>query len=374
MNPPAAGHDEFFMAEALREASKGQYSSHPNPNVGCVIVRDGEIVARGFHARAGGPHAEIVALEQLPGRAARGCTVYVTLEPCSHTGRTPPCADALVQAEPRRVVVAMQDPNPRVAGRGIERLRAAGIEVETGLLEAEARRMHAAFVKRMEQGLPWLRVKMAMSLDGRTALHNGLSQWITGPEARRDVQFLRARASAVLSSARTVIDDDASLNVRLSSDELGQSIPVRQPLRVILDTRGELTGQERLFDVPGPILVVGGEATEFAFAEREGLERLRLPTEATGRVDLRALMQTLAEREINEVHSECGRSLAGALLQAGLVDELKLYLAPSLLGDAARGAFDLGEIDILSDRQRLEILEMRPIGRDIRITARPQTA
>ncbi len=374
MNLPAAGYDEFFMAEALREARKGQYSSHPNPNVGCVIVRDGEIVARGFHAQAGGPHAEIVALEQLPGRDARGCMVYVTLEPCSHTGRTPPCADALVQARPQRVVVAMQDPNPRVAGRGIERLRAAGIEVSVGTLEAEARRVHAGFIKRMEQGLPWLRVKMAMSLDGRTALHNGLSQWITGPEARRDVQFLRARASAVLSSALTVIDDDASLNVRLSAEELGQSIPVRQPLRVILDTHGELTGKERLFDTPGPILVVGGEATEFAFAEREGLERLRLPTEASGRVDLRALMQALAEREINELHSECGRRLAGALLRTGLVDELKLYLAPSLLGDAARGAFDLGEIDILSDRQRLQILEMRPIGSDIRITARPQTA
>ena len=368
-----AGYDEFFMAEALREARKGRYSSHPNPNVGCVIVRGGEIVARGFHARAGGPHAEIVALDQLPDRDARGATVYVTLEPCSHTGRTPPCADALIQARPRRVVVAMQDPNPLVAGRGIERLRAAGIEVETGLLEAEARRIHAGFVKRMERGLPWLRVKMAMSLDGRTALHNGLSQWITGPEARRDVQFLRARAAAVLSSARTVIDDDAALNVRLSAEELGQSIPLRQPLRVILDARGELSGKERLFDAPGPILVVGGESTEFDLAGREGAERLHLPTDVSGRIDLAALMRALAEREINEVHSECGRTLAGALLRAGLVDELKLYLAPSLLGDAARGAFDLGEIDILSDRQRLQILEMRPIGRDIRITARPQT-
>ncbi len=366
---------EYFMAEALREARKGLYSTHPNPRVGCVIVRDGEIIARGYHAVPGGPHAEIEALNALPQGDARGCTVFVTLEPCSHTGKTPPCADALVAARPQRVVVAMQDPNPQVAGRGIRRLREAGIEVEVGLLEAEARALNPGFIRRMVQGRPWLRVKMAMSLDGRTALGNGLSQWITGAPARRDVQFLRAQASAVLSSARTVLDDDAALTVRLSAGELGQAVPLRQPLRVILDARGELGGSERLFEQDGDLLIVGGPDTIFADAVAGRAEILRLPLDARGRIDLQALMRALAEREINEVHSECGRTLAGALLQAGLVDELVLYLAPSLLGDAARGAFDLGEISIMSDRQRLDILEMRAVGHDIRISARPvQTA
>ncbi len=363
---------QYFMAEALREARKGLYSTHPNPRVGCVIVRDGEIVARGYHARAGGPHAEIEALRRLPDGDAAGCTVFVTLEPCSHTGRTPPCADALVRARPERVVVAMEDPNPRVAGRGIERLRAAGIDTSVGLLEAEARAVNPGFIKRMEQGLPWLRVKMAMSLDGRTALANGLSQWITSPQARRDVQFLRARSSAVLSSARTVIDDEAALTVRLEPEALGQEGPVRQPLRVILDARGELSGQERLFEQAGDLLVVGAENTAWKAAVEQRAGGLRLPTDRAGRIDLNALMEALAAREINEIHSECGKTLAGALLDAGLVDELVLYLAPCLLGDAARGAFDLGEISIMSDRKNLEILETRAVGPDIRITARPQ--
>lgn len=364
---------EYFMAEALREARRGLYTTDPNPRVGCVIERDGEILARGFHAVAGGPHAEVEALARLPSGDARGCSVYVTLEPCSHTGRTPPCADALVRARPDRVVVAMRDPNPQVAGRGIQRLRDAGIEVVCGVMETAARELNPGFIKRMEQGLPWLRVKMALSLDGRSALKNGLSQWITGPQARRDVQILRARSSAVLSSARTVLDDEASLTVRLNAEELGQSLPVRQPLRVIVDARGELSGKEKLFGAPGDILLIGGEQTELAAPEHRSVEWLRLPIDAEGRIDLKALMRALAEREINELHTECGRTLAGGLLRQGLVDELKLYLAPSLLGDAARGAFDLGEISILSDRQKLNILEMRVIGRDIRITAQPQS-
>jgi diaminohydroxyphosphoribosylaminopyrimidine deaminase/5-amino-6-(5-phosphoribosylamino)uracil reductase len=252
---------EYFMAEALREARKGLYSTHPNPRVGCVIARDDAILARGFHAVPGGPHAEIEALRRLPDGDARGCTVFVTLEPCAHTGKTPPCADALVAARPDRVVVAMQDPNPLVAGQGIERLRAAGIEVRVGVLEAEARRLNPGFIKRMERGRPWLSVKMASSLDGRTALANGLSQWITGDAARQDVQRLRARSSAVLSSARTVIDDDAALTVRLTPQQLGQDLPLRQPLRVIVDARAELTGSERLFSQPGEVLIVCGETT-----------------------------------------------------------------------------------------------------------------
>jgi len=363
--------DEYFMAEALREARKGLYSTHPNPRVGCVIARDGTVVARGYHAYAGGPHAEIEALNALPEGNARGTSVYVTLEPCAHQGRTPPCAEALVRARPQRVVVAIQDPNPQVAGRGIERLRAAGIEVTVGVLESEARRLNAGFIKRMEQGLPWLRIKMAMSLDGRTALKNGLSQWITGPDARRDVQFLRARSSAVLSTARTVIDDDAALTVRLDAEALGQQIPPRQPLRVILDAHAELTGSERLFQQSGDLLLVYAEGQTPTEALRERVRILSLPVDAEGRFDLRLLMQALADHEINEIHSECGKTLAGALLRAGLADELQLYLAPSLLGDAARGAFDLGEIRIMSDHLSLDILEMRVIGQDIRITAQP---
>jgi diaminohydroxyphosphoribosylaminopyrimidine deaminase/5-amino-6-(5-phosphoribosylamino)uracil reductase len=242
------------------------------------------------------------------------------------------------------------------------------------VLEAEARRLNPGFIKRMERGRPWLSVKMASSLDGRTALANGLSQWITGDAARQDVQRLRARSSAVLSSARTVIDDDAALTVRLTPQQLGQDLPLRQPLRVIVDARAELTGSERLFSQPGEVLIVCGETTEVAPAVHERAALLRLPTDDDERIEPDRLMRALAEREINEVHTECGKTLAGALLRAGVVDELQLYLAPCLLGDAARGAFDLGEITILSDRMRLDILEMRPVGNDIRITARPETS
>ena len=363
---------EAWMARALQLARHGLYSTHPNPRVGCVIVRDNQIVAEGCHEFPGGPHAEINALSQLDGPADE-CVVYVTLEPCSHTGKTPPCVDALIDAKPRRVVIAMQDPNPLVSGRGIQRLQESGIDVITGVLEAEARKLNSGFVKRMEKNLPWIRVKMAMSMDGRTALSNGLSQWITGEESRHDVQFLRAQSSAILSSAQTVIADEALLNVRLQSRELRQQIAVRQPVRVILDEDLILNGDERLFSVEGPIWIFTARNDEEKQARlnHENTRILYTEKNTDGFLDLDKVMQKLAELEINEVHTECGSRLAGALLQQKLVDELVVYMATSLLGDRGKGLFDLGEISIMSDKLELEINDVRVVGEDIKFLARP---
>jgi diaminohydroxyphosphoribosylaminopyrimidine deaminase/5-amino-6-(5-phosphoribosylamino)uracil reductase len=364
---------ELWMAKALQLARKGLYSTHPNPRVGCVIVRDGELLVQGFHAYPGGPHAEINALNALQGDA-RGCTVYVTLEPCSHTGKTPPCADALIKARPDTVVIAMQDPNPLVAGRGIEKLQQQGIQVISDVLKPQAMALNAGFIKRMQYDLPRLRLKMAMTLDGRTALSNGLSQWITGSEARRDVQLLRASSSAVLSTATTVIQDDASLNVRLSAAELQQDVDVRQPVRVIIDTQLSLTGQEKLFEIDSEIWIFTAEQDEEKRARlnHSHVRLFLLPVNFDGKLDLKQLLYKLAELEINDVHTECGATLAGALLQQQLVDELVLYMAPDLLGNQARGLFDLGEISIMSDKLQLSIDDVRMIGRDIKFTAKPK--
>jgi len=364
---------EYWMAQAMRQARKGYYSTHPNPRVGCVIVRDGKQLAAGFHEFPGGPHAEINALKNLAGDAG-GATVYVTLEPCSHTGKTPPCADALINANPARVVIAMRDPNPLVAGRGIAKLEAQGIDVIVGVMQAQAQALNAGFVKRMQYDLPALRIKMGMSLDGRTALSNGLSQWITGPDARRDVQYLRAASAAVLSSASSVMQDDASLNVRLSRADLQQQMAVRQPVRVIIDSRLRLTGKEKLFDIDGPIWIftTSNDAERQAALEREQVTIHVMPANFNGQLELRQVLQKLAELEINEVHCECGARLAGSLLHQHLVDEVLLYIAPDLLGDQARGLFDLGEISIMSDKLSLKIDDLRMIGRDIKITAKPE--
>lgn len=365
---------EYWMAQAIQQAQKGRYSTHPNPRVGCVIVRDEQLIASGFHEFPGGPHAEINALAEIAGDA-QGCTVYVTLEPCSHTGKTPPCADALVTAKPKRVVIAMQDPNPVVAGKGIQRLQHAGIQIICGVLEKQARELNRGFIKRMLEQRPFLRVKMASSLDGRTALSNGVSQWLTGADARRDVQLLRAQSSAILSTAETVIADDASLNVRLEKQQLNQNVEIRQPVRVILDRALRLTGKESLFAIKSPIWIITSEI------DQNQQKRFNLPfvkvfviaEEEPGRISLPGLMQFLAQQEINEIHTECGATLAGALLNEGLVDELVLYLAPSLLGNASRGLFDLGEISIMSDRLKLTIQDVRQIGDDIRLIAIPET-
>jgi diaminohydroxyphosphoribosylaminopyrimidine deaminase / 5-amino-6-(5-phosphoribosylamino)uracil reductase len=363
---------EYWMAKAIRQAEKGLYSTHPNPRVGCVIVKDNQLLASGFHEFSGGPHAEINALSKLNGKA-QGCTVYVTLEPCSHTGKTPPCAEALVKAQPEAVIIAMQDPNPLVAGKGINRLQQAGIKVLSGIMEQQAMLLNRGFIKRMLHHQPWLRVKMASSLDGRTALSNGVSQWVTGADARKDVQFLRAQSSAILSTAKTVMADDASLNVRLDKQSLKQEVDVRQPIRVVLDGKLLLTGKENMLSIPAPIWIITSEMRQAqGFSRFPHVRVFEVTEDDEGRIDLSVLMNLLAQHEINEIHTECGASLAGSLLKQGLVDELVLYLAPSLMGNQSRGLFELGEISIMSDKVKLSIQDVRQIGDDIKITAIPE--
>lgn len=353
--------DSQWMAQALQLAERGLYTTSPNPRVGCVLVKDGRLIGSGWHERAGEPHAEVHALREA-GAAARGATAYVTLEPCSHHGRTPPCADALVAAGVSRVVSAMQDPNPLVAGQGIARLRAAGIEVAFGLLETPARELNIGFVKRMTQGLPWVRSKIAMSLDGRTALHNGVSQWITGAEARRDGHHWRARSCAVLTGIDTVLADDARLSVR-------DVATTRQPLRVVLDSQLRLPHAARILH-GGHVLIYTctDDAQKSAALKQHGAEVVVLPA-ANGHVDVLACLQDLAARGCNEVLVEAGRTLNGALLQAGLLDELIVYLAPQLLGDMARGAAALGELTQLEQRIELSWKDVRHVGKDLRIVA-----
>ncbi|MGQ7956182.1 bifunctional diaminohydroxyphosphoribosylaminopyrimidine deaminase/5-amino-6-(5-phosphoribosylamino)uracil reductase RibD [Pseudomonas sp. SP16.1] len=365
--------DHAFMARALELARKGLYSTHPNPRVGCVIVRDGRIVGEGWHARAGEPHAEVHALRQA-GELARGATAYVTLEPCSHHGRTPPCADALIAAGVGRVVAAMQDPNPQVAGNGLRRLAEAGIEVLAGVLESEARALNAGFIKRMETGLPLLRVKLAMSLDGRTAMASGESQWITGPAARAEVQRLRAQASVVLSGADTVLADDARLTVR--PDELGLGAELtalaqrRPPLRVLVDGRLRVPLDKAFFQV-GPALVATCAAALARDRYREeGHELLAVPG-SNGHVNLRRLLEELAARGANEVLVEAGPRLAGAFARAALVDEYRIFMAPKLLGCNARPLLDL-PLNRMAEAPELQILDIRAVGDDWQITAVPK--
>ena len=354
--------DHNYMARALRQAEGGLLSTSPNPRVGCVIVKDGCVVGEGWHVRAGEAHAEIHAL-QAAAMHARGATVYVTLEPCSHHGRTPPCAEALIAAGVSRVVVAMQDPNPQVAGEGLAQIRKAGIQVDCGLLGNEAQELNIGFVARMTRGRPWLRMKLAASLDGKTALTNGVSQWITGPAARHDGHRWRARACAILTGIGTVRDDDPQLNVR------GVDTP-RQPLKVVVDSRLELPLDARLLRAGGVLVAAAVEdAARLAVLRERGAEVVYLPGPG-GKVDLSALMHELARRGVNEVHAEAGFKLNGSLLQAGLVDELLLYLAPCLIGDAARGMFNLPGLDSLDGKRTLAIRDARMVGADLRLLAR----
>lgn len=351
------------MARALRLAQRGLNTTTPNPRVGCVIVRDGAILGEGWHEKAGEPHAEIHALQRIgAGDTARGATAYVTLEPCSHHGRTPPCADALIAAGVTRVVVAMQDPNPLVAGRGLARLAAAGIAVDCGLLEAEARELNIGFVSRMTRGRPWLRLKVAMSLDGKTALANGRSQWITGPDARRHAHGWRARSCALLTGIGTVREDDPRLTVR------DVDTP-RQPLRVVVDSKLEIPLDAAIL-AGGNCLIACAviDAAKTAQLEALGAEVLVLPN-PRGKVDLPALLSELGRRGINEVMAEAGRKLNGSLLREGLVDELLIYQAPMLLGDSARGMADFGELTEMAAARRLSIAERRFIGADFFIRA-----
>ncbi|MFA9420888.1 MAG: bifunctional diaminohydroxyphosphoribosylaminopyrimidine deaminase/5-amino-6-(5-phosphoribosylamino)uracil reductase RibD [Gammaproteobacteria bacterium] len=358
---------QYWMAQALRLARNGFYSTDPNPRVGCVVVKDEKLVAQGWHEFTGGPHAETNAIDN--GRVPVGSDFYVTLEPCSHHGRTPPCVDALIKIKPKRVIIAMQDPNPGVAGRGIERLEAAGIEVIKGILESEARALNPGFISRMVKGRPFVRLKMAMSLDGRTALKNGSSQWISGKAARKDVQFLRARSSAILTSATTVIKDDPSLNVRLSKQELGQEVEVRLPVRVIVDAQLRLSGSEKIFETDGDIWIytLNHNSADVDRLIAAGAKVEVMKKSQHDHIQLASLMSHLAKREINEIHAECGQILAGALLQSQLVDEMIIYMAPQLMGSQSRGAFELGELTRMSDSVHCSIEQMRKIGDDMRL-------
>ena len=354
------------MARALQLAERGLYSTDPNPRVGCVLVRDGVVVGEGWHERAGGPHAEINALQQAGAQAA-GATAYVTLEPCSHHGRTPPCSTALIAAGVARVVAAMQDPNPRVAGSGLQALQQAGIDTASGVLGAAAEALNPGFVKRMRTGLPWVRCKLAMSLDGRTAMASGESQWITGPDARRDVHRLRARASAILTGIDTVLADDPALTVRL---EEPAETSVRQPLRDVLDSRLRMPAAARLLGLPGETLLLTGvtQLEQHARLARAGVTLATLPLQA-GRLDLAAVLRHLGELELNEIHVEAGATLCGALLRAGLLDELVVYMAPHLMGDAARGLFSLPGLEHMAQRLNLRVTDIRAVGDDWRITS-----
>lgn len=359
------------MARALELARRGLYTTHPNPRVGCVIVRDAEIVGEGFHARAGEPHAEIHAL-RMAGERAKGATAYVTLEPCCHHGRTPPCSDALIAAGVVRVVAAMRDPNPRVDGGGEAVLCAAGLAVEVGVLEEDARALNAGFIRRMSAGLPLVRLKWGASLDGRTALANGQSQWITCPEARRDVQFWRAQSSAILSSAESVITDNARLNVRLTAAELGIEGDVRQPVRVILDRELRLTPDLSIFDAQGEVWIytASNDAVKKATLAAVSAQIYSAPLGAEGYLDLHWILRDLAGREINDVWIETGARLGGAFVAQGLVDELIVYLAPVLLGHDAHPLVVLPKITELNQAQRWQWQDVSRIGDDVRLILR----
>jgi len=350
------------MEQALALAARGLYTTTPNPRVGSVVVKDGAVVGAGWHEKAGLPHAEINALREA-GESARGATLYVNLEPCSHHGRTPPCVDAVIAAGVRRVVTAMRDPNPDVAGAGFARLRAAGIEVEQGVMEEDARELNIGFVSRMTRGRPWVRMKIAASLDGRTALANGKSQWITGEAARRDGHHWRARACAVLTGAGTVNEDDPQLNVR-------EVQTPRQPLKVLIDSRLEIRPEARLFE-SGKVLVVAAREDEVkAKALRaRGAEVILVPN-PEGKTELMSVMRELGRRGVNELHVEAGTRLNGSLVREGCVDELLVYLAPSVIGDSGRGMFALPELTELEPRTRLSFREVVKIGEDLRIIAR----
>ncbi len=354
-------HQRQHMARALELARRGLYTTTPNPRVGCVIVRDGAVVGEGWHERSGEPHAEVHAL-RAAGERARGATVIVTLEPCAHQGRTPPCGEALVAAGVSRVIAAMEDPNPLVAGKGFTLLRAANVAVESGLMAQEAGELNIGYVSRMTRGRPWVRLKIAASLDGKTALLNGQSQWITGADARRDGHAWRAQACAILTGIGTVKEDNPRLTVR------DVETP-RQPLRVVVDSRLETPVDAHVLGAGCVIAAAASHVKPMQALQARGAEIMVLPN-AAGKVELRDLMLELGRRGVNELHVEAGYKLNGSLLNEGLVDELLIYMAPTLLGDAARGMFHLPELEVLSGQRRLHIVDVRQIGTDIRILAR----
>ena len=362
--------DTAWMHEALALALQAIGLSEPNPRVGCVIVApNGQVIGRGHTQQAGGPHAEVMALRDAAaqGHGVRGATVVVTLEPCAHQGRTPPCCDALVAAGVQRVVLALQDPNPLVAGRGAARLRAAGIQVAVGPGADEARELNIGFFSRMLRGRPWVRLKAAVSLDGRTALNNGTSQWITGPAARADGHAFRKRAGAVLTGVGTVLDDDPRLDVRLVQT-------ARQPLRVVVDSRLETPPTARLLDAPGQVLIYTAQpdAVRQGALQARGAE-IALMAGPAGKIDLNAMLTDLAKRGINELHVEAGHKLNGSFVREGLVDEFLIYMAPKLMG-VGRELAAFGPLERLEDSLALRFVSVTPVGDDLRILARPAGA
>lgn len=362
--------DHQHMGRAIQLAATPTCSPHPNPRVGCVLVKDGVVVGEGFHLRAGESHAEVNALNEA-GEKARGATAYVTLEPCCHQGKTPPCSQALIEAGVTEVVVAMQDPNPQVAGNGLKQLEAAGIKTRTGLMQFQAEELNPGFIKRMKTGRPWVLCKVAMSLDGRTAMATGESQWITQPTARRDVQRLRARSAAIMTGIGTVLSDNPYLNLRES--ELGEE-PTSLPARVILDSELRMPLDARMLGIPGRTIIfctTRDEGRKQALEQR-GAEVYRVP-DFQGGVDLNVLMDKLGELEINEVMIEAGNILNGSLMRGKLLDELVVYMAPVIMGDAASGMMHLPGVISMSQKIPMEIKDVRPIGVDWRITCRPQT-
>ncbi len=355
--------DFVYMARALSLAKKGFYSTDPNPRVGCVLVKDDKVIAEGWHVQAGLGHAEVNALKQLANKhEAKAATAYVTLEPCSHTGRTGPCCDALIAAGISRVVVAMQDPNPLVAGNGIKKMQDAGVQIECGVLQEDAEAINKGFIKRMKTGLPFVSSKMAMSLDGRTAMASGESKWITSAQSRVDVQYLRAESSAVLTGINTVLADDPSLNVRLENDR------VRQPVRVVVDSALKMPLDSKMIELPGEtwVLCCTEDKQKTAALEAVGVKVFQLKDDQ-GRLDLKAVMVFLAQQQINHVLVEAGAILNGALLDAGLVDEWLVYMAPCILGDQGRGLFNLPALQKMADKKLLNIQTVRQVGPDLKL-------
>ncbi|OEC82872.1 riboflavin biosynthesis protein RibD [Photobacterium damselae subsp. damselae] len=364
--------DHKMMSRAIALAKKGRFTTAPNPNVGCVIVNNGQIVGEGFHYRAGLPHAEVFAL-RAAGDKARGATAYVTLEPCSHYGRTPPCALALIEAGISRVVCAMVDPNPKVAGNGVTLLQNAGVTVEVGLLEQDAKALNLGFIKAMQTGMPYVQLKMASSLDGRTALANGESKWITGPQARADVQQFRAQAGAILSTSATVIADDPSMNIRWQELPfyIQQQYPqseLRLPIRVIIDSQNRLSPDYQLFHLPGKTLLARCEQGDEVWPDSV-TQLIISRTPDSSQLDLHELLQQLVTLGIYHIWVEAGAGLAGALVQNQLVDSFILYQAPKLMGAEARGVMNLPQLTAMDQVPNVSISDLRMVGTDIRITA-----
>lgn len=374
--------DFKYMRKAITLAQNGIYTTDPNPRVGCVIVKDDKIIGEGWHQIAGQAHAEVNALQNCI-QSPKDSTAYVTLEPCSHYGRTPPCVDRLIEADVARVVIAMQDPNPQVAGQGVEKLKTAGIDVAVGLMQQEAQALNPGFIQRMSSGRPFVRCKMAMSLDGRTAMASGESKWITGESARADVHRMRARSSAIITGIGSILHDDPQMNARI------KDVDVKQPLRIVLDSDLQISTTARIFDsnihrhsraggnlIDSVVIFAGSEAIEVNAEKVKQLEEIGAKVVAAEHdaelIDLHWLLEYLGADDINELMVEAGSTLSGAFLQAGLVDELIIYMAPHIMGDSAKGLFNLPGLDKMADKIELDIKDITAVGCDWRITCCPQ--